>query len=255
MISVVILTKNEEKNILDCLESVYWADEIIIVDDFSEDRTIDVAKTFDVEEKISIFQNKLDRNFSKQRNFAQSKAKREWIFFLDADERVGSDLREEINTIIIEDKNNSKKFNGVFIPRRDIIWGKELKHGEAGAIKLVRLARRGFGHWNGKVHEEWIIEGNTSELENHILHYPHASINDFLQEINFYTTLRAEELFERKEKPSVLKILFYPKLKFLKNYFLRLGFLDGIQGFVFSIFMSFHSFLVRGKLWLLWQKK
>lgn len=254
MLSVIILTKNEEKNILDCLESIYWADEIIIVDDFSEDRTLDVAKTYDLSEKIKFFQNKLDNNFSQQRNFALSKATHDWVLFLDADERVPKELREEINISLIEDKKN-KKFNGFFIKRLDVMWGKALRHGESGSVRLLRLARKGFAHWNGKVHEEWIVEGNISTFDAYFLHYPHQTISEFLKEINFYTTLRAQELFEKKEKPSVLNILLYPKLKFLKNYILKLGFLDGIEGFIFSLFMSFHSFLVRGKLWLLWQKK
>ena len=213
-----------------------------------------VVKNFDENKKIKIYQKKLGNNFSEQRNFGLSKAIYEWVLFLDADERITKDLREEINSVLIEDKK-SKRYNGFFIPRRDTIWGKQLNHGEAGSIKLLRLARKGFAHWQGIVHEEWIVDGNVSALDNYILHFPHQTISEFLKEINFYTSLRAEELFERKEKPSVINIILYPKAKFINNYFLKLGFLDGIEGFIFSIFMSFHSFLVRGKLWLLWQKK
>lgn len=254
MLSAVILTKNEEKNILDCLESIYWADEIIIIDDFSDDMTLDVIKSLDTVKKIKIFQRKLENNFSEQRNFAMGKTRHEWILFLDADERITEDLREEINSALIEDKN-TKKYNGYYVPRRDVMWGKELRHGESGSIKLLRLAKKGFSHWQGLVHEEWLVEGKTSELENHLLHFPHPSVNDFLKEINFYTTIRAEELFKKNIRSKSIDMIIYPKLKFIKNYFFKRGFLDGVEGLVFAILMSFHSFLVRGKLWILWQRK
>lgn len=253
MISVVILTKNEEKNILDCLESVLWADEIIIVDDNSEDRTIEVVKSLS-NRKIKSYSKVLSEDFSAQRNYALSKTTKEWVLFLDADERVTNELREEINTQIISEKNKPK-YNGFYIQRKDVIFGKMLKYGETGKIKLLRLARKKAGVWYGKVHETWQVEGKTAKLENSLIHYPHQTINEFLKEINFYTSLRAKELYQKGVKASIFDIVIYPKAKFILNYFINLGFLDGIEGFVFAIFMSFHSFLVRGKLWLLWIKK
>lgn len=251
MISVVILTKNEEKNILDCLDSISWADEIVVVDDFSIDRTVEVVKIFS--SKIKIFKNSLSGDFSAQRNFALSKTTKDWVLFIDADERVSSELREEINSILIEEKNNSKN-KGFYISRKDIIWGKILKHGETGDIKLLRLAKRDAGVWRGRVHEQWIIDGKTSELEEKIIHYPHQTINEFLEEINFYTTLRAKELYKEKTKVTLADIVLYPKAKFLLNFIFKLGFLDGLEGLIFAILMSFHSFLVRAKLWIYSQK-
>jgi hypothetical protein len=116
-------------------------------------------------------------------------------------------------------------------------------------MKLLRLARKDSGMWQGKVHEEWIVEGVTDTFENYLIHYPHQTVSEFLTEINLYTTIRAKELFEAQEKASILKIVVYPKAKFVQNYFFRLGFLDGIEGLVQAILMSFHSFLVRAKLW------
>lgn len=252
MISIVILTKNEEKNILDCLETVLWADEIVVIDDYSQDRTIDVIKTFYPKKRIKIFKRRLE-DFSSQRNYGLSKATKEWIFFVDSDERVTKELREEINTLLIEEKNNPK-YNGFYVSRKDIIWGKKLDHGESGNIKLLRIGKKTAGIWRGKVHEEWAIEGNTNDLESELIHYPHQSMDEFLKEINFYTTLRAEELYNAKTKVKFLDLIFYPKGKFIQNYIFKLGFLDGLEGFIFAILMSFHSFLVRGKLWLLWQK-
>lgn len=248
MITVIILTKNEEKNIIDCLESVNWVDEIIVLDDFSEDRTLDVIKSLNYEKKIKVFKRKLENNFSEQRNYALSRAKTDWILFLDADERVTKDLREEINNILVEDKNN-KMYSGFFIPRKDVLWGKMLNHGETGNTKLLRLGRRSAGSFVGEVHEEWLIDGTISSLKNYMLHYPHPTVSEFLKEINFYTTIRAKELFKKGVKVSVLDIILYPKMKFILNYFLKLGFLDGTPGLVSAILMSFHSFLVRSKLW------
>lgn len=127
--------------------------------------------------------------------------------------------------------------------------GKQLKHGDTGNIKLLRLAKKRSGIWQGKVHEKWIVEGNIDELENPIIHYPHPTISEFLYDINFYTTLRAKELLQSGKKCSIWEIIFYPKAKFLQNYFIKLGFLDGIEGFIHAILMSLHSFLVRAKLW------
>jgi len=254
MISAVILTKNDEMDIVDCLESVSWIDEIIIIDDYSDDRTLEVVKNNEISGKIKIYQNKLNQDFAEQRNFGLTKTTKDWVLFLDADERITKELRSELNEVLIEEKNKTKNI-GFMIPRKDMMWGKLLKFGESGNIKLLRLAKRNAGEWVGKVHEEWIVDGNVSELENFIIHFPHKTINEFLKEINFYTTIRAKELYEKGKKSSLFQIIFYPKAKFVINYFLKLGILDGLEGLVFAILMSFHSFLVRGKLWLLWGKR
>lgn len=255
MISAVVLTKNEEKNILDCLESVLWCDEIVVINDFSIDRTEEVIKTID-SPKIRIFKRNLANDFSAQRNFALEKVKNEWILFVDADERVTPELRHEINEFLIEEKN-TPEFNGMYLKRKDMLWGKLLRYGETGNISLLRLARKtsGWPQWQGKVHEKWMVDGKTEIFENYLLHLPHQTISEFLQEINFYTSIRAKELFEQKQKTSVFQIIFYPKAKFLVNYFFKFGFLDGLEGLVFAILMSFHSCLVRAKLWTYLSKK
>jgi glycosyltransferase involved in cell wall biosynthesis len=248
MISVVILTKNEEKNIVDCLESIVWADEVVIIDDYSSDRTLDVIQKLNYK-NLRVFKRSLNKDFASQRNFALEKVKFDWVLFVDADELISGELREEINYYLIDDKNKDK-YDGFYIPRRDIMWGKMLKHGEAGNIKLLRLARKSSGKWIGKIHEEWSVKENVSELDNYIVHHPHPTISEFLKEINFYTTIRAQDLFDNGTKTNILEVIFYPKAKFILNYLFKLGFLDGIEGFIFAILMSFHSFLVRAKLWI-----
>lgn len=249
MISAIILSKNEEDNIIDCVKSVSFCDEIIIVDDISSDKTIEVVKKLK-NPKITILQHTLDNDFSIQRNFGLTQAKGEWVLFVDADERVSAALAYEISNAIVF----SSDVNGFYIKRRDNIWGRELKYGESGSIKLLRLGKKEFGKWEGKVHEVWKIKGKRGLLNNFLLHYPHDNIKEFLKEVNFYTSLRAEELYKKGAKTDFMSIFLYPLGKFLLNFLLRRGFLDGIAGLIVAIMMSFHSFLVRGKLWLLSRK-
>lgn len=245
-ISAVILTKNEEKNIKESILGLSFADEIIIIDDFSTDTTIAVIDEFK-DERIKIYQRALSDDFSSQRNFASSKSRNRYVFFLDADERVDKSLEDEISLL---DEN----FDGYMFKRLDNIWGKTLEHGETGNIYLMRLANKETGKWIGKVHERWDIKGNTRKLRNPLMHFPHQNISEFLKEINYYTDLRSKELYEKKIKSGFLQIIIYTKAKFFINYFIKQGFRDGIQGFLMAILMSFHSFMVRGKLWLLWQR-
>ncbi len=249
-ISAVVLTKNEEKNIIDCLETLKFADEIIVIDDNSTDRTKDLIDVFGkTHTNTQFFKRSLDGNFSMQRKFGVEKTKNDWVIFVDADERISSELATEIKERI------SDEFSGFLIPRRDFMWGKELLHGETGRTKLLRLFNKNKGELRGKVHETWETKNNVGVLINPIKHYPHPTISEFLREINFYTDLRSQELKEKGVKSNAFSIIFYPKAKFILNYFIKLGFLDGTPGLVHAILMSFHSFLVRGKLWLLWQKK
>lgn len=248
-ISAIVLTRNEEKNLKNCLENLKWCGEVIVIDDNSIDETEKIAEKMGAK----VYLRSLD-NFSNQRNFGLEKASGEWVLFVDADEKVSEALAFEISNVIFNWTNGiENQYKGFRIPRIDVIWGKELKYGESG-IKLLRLAKKNVGRWVGMVHEEWKINGKVGVLKNPIIHCPHQTIAEFLKEINFYTTLRAEELYARKVKVNILSIILYPSGKFVSNYFLKKGFLDGISGLVHALLMSFHSFLVRGKLWCLYQK-
>lgn len=244
MLSAVVLTKNEEKNIKDCLVGLSFCDEVIVVDDNSSDKTVEIAQTFGAK----VFFHALDDDFSGQRNFGLEKASGEWVLFVDADERVTSHLRREITQLT---KNPINQCAGFFIKRVDFLWGEKLKYGEAGNIKLLRLAKKDRGLWQGKVHETWKIKGRVRELKNPLLHYPHQTVKELLEKINFYTDLRARELYTTGIPVYLPSILLYPLGKFFVNYFLKRGFLDGMPGLILAIMMSFHSFLVRGKLWYL----
>lgn len=247
MISAVILTHNEEKNIEGCLEAVKWCDEIIVIDDLSTDKTVELAK----KQGAVVFSRNLNGNFSEQRNFGLSKAKGEWVLFIDADERVSEALWFEI----MQHTNSPIGINeGYFLKRRDSIWNRELNFGETGNIKLLKVAKKRSGNWEGSVHEVWKVKGKTAVLNNPLMHYPHINVAKFLNEVNFYTDIRSRELFENKTKASILSVIVFPTVKFMQNYLFRQGFRDGIAGLLLAIMMSFHSFLVRSKLWLLWNK-
>lgn len=246
-ISVIILTKNEEKNIERCLKNLHWCNEIIVIDDDSIDATREIVK----KHGARVFKHSLKDDFSKQRNFALTKAKGEWVLFIDADEVISPLLQIEI---IQKINNSNNNYLGYFIRRKDFIWGKELKHGEVGDIRLLRLAKKASGKWIGKIHEVWKIKGIVGKLNHPVDHYAHESISNFLEKINHYTDIRAKELYERNIKSYWWSIIIYSTGKLFLNYFLKLGFLDGIEGLIFSLMMSLHSFLVRAKLWLLWQR-
>lgn len=248
MISAVVLTKNEEKNITDCLTSLSWCDEVIVIDDQSTDKTVELAHR----KGARIFVRALNHDFSEQRNYGLKKAKGEWVLFVDSDELVSSALWYEIMQYT---NDPIAQFAGFYLKRTDFIWGKQLKHGETGNIKLLRLAKKNSGLWKGRVHEVWEVPGKKGVLENPLIHYPHATVKDFLRDINYYTDLRSKELFDKKMPIGWWSIVIFPSGKFIYNYILKRGIMDGAQGLVFAMLMSFHSFLARGKLWLLWQNR
>lgn len=245
MITAVILTKNEEKNIVDCLESLAFCNEVVVIDDDSTDRTVEIAKN----RGAKVINRKLKENFSEQRNYALSLVKNGWVLFIDADERVSTKLAKEILDII-----NNSQHNGFYIKRTDQLFGKELEHGELANKKFIRLGKKEKGKWEGLVHEEWKIQGSIGILKNSIIHFPHPSLTEFISEINFYTTIRAHELYKKGVRASWYSIIFYTKAKFIQTYVFKLGFLDGMPGFILSLIMSLHSFLVRAKLYLLSKK-
>lgn len=246
MISAVILTKNEEKNIIDCIESVIFCDEILILDDYSSDRTLEaVGKYFGNNRKITILMRKVEGDFAKQRNYAMDRVKGDWALFVDADERIPQTLKKEIIYKIDE----FKVTDGFSIKRQNFLWGKPVRFGDFLGEKRVRLGRKKAGRWANKVHEVWEIKGRVQTLSNPMIHYPHESLDEFLRKINLYSDIRAKELYDLGAKTNIIKIVLYTKFKFVYNYLLKFGFLDGIRGLIVALLMSFNSFLVRGKLW------
>jgi glycosyltransferase involved in cell wall biosynthesis len=250
-LTAVILTKNEEKNIIRCLNSLKFCDQVVIVDDDSEDKTIELIKKAKFPFEIKIFKHKLNGDFASARNFGMEKTGGEWILFIDADEEVTKELADEIKETVVQNNSN---FFAYHIKRRDFFWGRELRFGETRKERnngIIRLVKRNSGRWLGKVHEKLKIKNEklkVGSLQSYLNHYPHQDIASFLRKINFYSTLRAKELFNQGKKFSLIELIIYPLSKFILTYFIYLGFLDGPAGFVYSFMMSFHSFLVRAKL-------
>lgn len=243
-LSTVILAKNEERHVGRAIESVEFSDEILVIDDLSIDQTAEIAR----EMGAMVYQRGLNDNFSQQRNFGLKKSRGEWILFIDADEYLSKELQEEIRKIIKEES----KFSAYYIKRRDFMWGRELKYGELKRVRnsgLIRLVRKNSGKWTSPVHETFTASYPIGKLNFFLNHYPHQTIKEFLEEINFYSDLRAKELLNQHKKASLFEIIIYPTVKFKMNYFLNLGFLDGPAGFLYAFMMSFHSFLVRTKLY------
>lgn len=191
-------------------------------------------------------------DFAAARNAELAKAKTDWVLFLDADETLTPELETEIASIL---NLESSIYSAYSIPRLDTFLGRELRHGEPGHTRLVRLARKDFGHWVRPVHEVWQGHGRVGELQNPLLHRSHPTITAFLDKINRYSSLEAEYRHSQGIKSSLFKIALYPIAKFKWNYLFKLGFLDGVPGTIMAIMMSFHSYLTWTKLYLLWHKK
>jgi len=244
VLTAVIIAKNEQENLGRCLDSLRFCEEIIVIDDHSTDDTAKIAKSAGAR----VIQHSLENDYAAQRNFALPHIKTTWTLFVDADETVSPELAAEILRAI-----PSASDNGFMIPRVDWMWGKKLSHGDTGSVKLLRLGKTAAGQWHGKVHETWHIPGPIGELNNRLNHYPHPTVSDFLHHINIYSSIRARELYNEKKKTNALEIIFLPVLKFKYLYLFKLGFLDGTPGFIHAMIMSFYTFLVRGKLFLLYK--
>lgn len=250
-ISLLLLTKNEAENIktnFGWLKKCPAIDEIINIDDNSTDKTAaEVQKLQTKSLQIKTFTRGLDNDFSSQRNFGLSQTKNNWILWLDADEKPSSSLINFLNHF-----NFNQKANFAF--KRDYFFlGRKLQHGETGNFYTTRLFKKTHGHFVNKVHEIWHSSLSTINANPTIQHL-HPSLYDFLRKINFYTDLRAQELFLKKTPANLPQIIFYPLGKFIYNYFFKLGFLDSTQGIILALSMSMHSFLVRAKLWHLYNQ-
>ena len=243
MLSAVVLTHNDEATIERTLASLTWCEEIVVLDDDSMDKTIERVK----KNKARVIKRRVDGDFAAQRNAALKEANGDWVLFVDSDEVVSSALRAEIQKAITDGS-----VDGYYLKRQDILFGKRLAHGETGSVRLLRLAKKDAGVWRRPVHEVWDVTGQTGEISEPLLHYPHPNVAQFLSDINIYSTLNAQYLKKQHVRVPGWHIVVYPTAKFFSNYVLRLGFLDGVPGIIMAIMMSFHSFLTRAKLYLLW---
>jgi glycosyltransferase involved in cell wall biosynthesis len=240
-ISAIVITYNEEKNIQRCLESINWADEIVMVDSFSQDRTKEIASSFT--DKI------LDlewQGFGKQKEFARQKASYDWVMSIDADEVISEKLKEEIKSIINKDDSP----DGYYIPRLSNFLGKWIKHSGWYPDYVLRLFRKDKARFNeSPVHEKLVLDGKAGFLKSEILHYTDPDISHYLSKMDRYTTLSSEKLLTEGKSFTLFDLLFRPIAVFFKMYLFKAGFLDGWQGFVLACFSFFHVFTKYAKLW------
>ncbi len=213
-LSVVILTKNNQDTIEYAIKSSLFANEVLIIDSGSTDKTLEIAKKYGV--KI-IYQEWL--GYSKQKQFGVNLAKNDWVFVLDSDEEITKELQAEIVDVL-----KKTKFQGYYIKRRNIYFGKELKFGLYPDAH-IRLFNRQFGKFNNRdVHESVIVNGKVGRLKSCFLHRAYANIEDCIEAFNRYSTLGA--------KGNNFKAIFSANWTFFKIYFLKLGFLDGWHGYI-----------------------
>lgn len=237
-LSVLIITLNEEENLKSLLPDLEFADEIVIIDSFSTDQTEKISTFFP---KVHFYKNKFD-NFASQRNFAISKAKNDWILFLDADEVLTPLLKQEI----IDTLQNNKNFSAYFFERIFMFENSVLKYSGNQTDKIFRLFNKKFAKYdtNKLVHEKLIVDGKIGFLKNKLIHYSYSSYQDYKAKIVFYGKFKAQEKFIKKSKPSILVQFLHPIYNFLYNYFIRFGFLDGKKG-VIICYLNSYSIVIR----------
>ena len=245
-ISSIVITFNEEDNIKDCLESIKWSDEIIVIDSGSTDKTVEIARNY----TGKIFIEKL--SYGSKRNIGIDNASCEWIFWLDADERVTAELKNEIQNV-----TQAPASNAYLINRKSYFINKFIKHCGWYPDYTLRLFRKSTGikFDEKKVHEKAVYEGETVKLKSQLLHYTDMTFEHYLKKLNRYTTFSAQEMFENGKKASIADIIFRPAFTFFKMYFLQLGILDGYMGLILCVLSSMHVFFKYSKLYYLNLKK
>ncbi len=248
-LSVVILTKNEEENIRECLESVKWANEIVVVDDCSQDKTVAISREY----TDNIHERKLI-DFGAQRQFAMDRASGEWILFLDADERIPEALQKEI----LEAIEPPAPYDGFFIGKKVFFLGKEIKYC-GWSFPVLKLFKKEKAKCDlKKVHESILVCGKIGRLNNVYLHYSYKSISQYVLKMDRYSDLDVLELFQQGLKITPANIIWYwffkPMIAFLRKFILKRGFLDAREGFLISVFTGFVVFLHYTKVWELQRK-
>jgi glycosyltransferase involved in cell wall biosynthesis len=238
-LSVVIITKNEEANIRECLESVKWADEIIIVDDGSSDKTVEIAQDY----TDRIFQRRMDIE-GRHRNWAYSQAKNNWVLSLDADERVTPQLREEI----VEKIANPGEFRGFTIPRRNYIGDYWVRFGGWYPSAQFKLFRKEYFRWEEvEVHPRAFLKGYTGRLKNDIIHYSYEDFADFVNKMNKQTTLEAKKWVRDKRRMGRARAYWRTYDRFMRTFFRKKAYKDGFTGLMISIFAGLYQILSYAK--------
>lgn len=251
-ISAVIATRNEENTIAECLESVKWADEIVVIDDLSTDKTVEICTEF----TSKIYVNDSKGSFHINKNLGIEKSKGEWILSIDADERVTTELSCEIRDIITKTDNL-----GFYISRKNYFLGKWIRGNGWYPDYIIRLFRRGVTTWPLEIHDVPKIsrKDKVSYLDNHLIHLSYTSIEQYLEKFARYTTRLACEEFDkgvRVRRANFLSLfLFKPSFWLFRKYVFMRGYIDGFRGFFISVASAITIFMTYAKLWEIQSKK
>lgn len=243
-ISAIIIAKDEEHNIGRCLNSLKDCidDIIVLVDDQTTDKTVEIIRTFPMV-RFSVINWK---GYAQTKQYAVTLTKNDWIFWIDADEALTEVLKNEINQF----KNSIPNCSAYSVPRKAYFLGKWIKHCGWYPGRVVRLFNKKKARFSDlKVHEHLIVNGNIGLLNSDIDHFTDPDIKHYFKKFNEYTSLAAEDLLNSGRKFRIFDILLRPLVIFIKMYILKLGFLDGIQGFILSIFSSVYVFTKYCKFW------
>lgn len=240
-LSATIITLNEEKNIRDCLESVKWADEIIVVDSGSTDRTVEICREY----TTRIFVNRWP-GMNEQKRLAAEKASNKWVLNIDADERISDELREAI----VETLKNPA-FDGYRFPRKNYFLGRWMKHGGWYPDYVLRLFRKDMAYYKGiDPHDKVIIKNSkVGTIQAPILHYTYVSLSQYFTKQNSYLTAAAMERLKNKKRVSLFLIPFRTIWKFIETYLFKRGFLDGSHGLIAAMGAAFSTYQKYAKLW------
>jgi glycosyltransferase involved in cell wall biosynthesis len=241
-VSAVVIVYNEEKNLRECLETVQWADEIVVVDSHSQDRTVEIAREFT--EKI--FQKEYKGHIDKKR-FAVSKASHDWVFSIDADERVTQELKEEILGVL---EKGAGKVVGYDMPRMTRHLERWILHGEWYPDRVTRLFRRSRMRYEGtEPHDRVILGGQRGHFNGMLLHYNYRDFAHQIQTVQAYSDVAAKALFAEGRHAGFRNLFLRPPFKFLKCYILKRGFLDGWPGFIIAATSAFYVLAKYAKLY------
>ena len=240
-LSVTIVAWNEEERLRACLESVAWADEIIVIDAESTDKTAALAREFTDRVWVRPWPG-----FAAQKNFALDQASGEWVLSLDADERVTPELADRIQRLVA----GQASADGYAVPRRNIFWGAWVRHGGLYPDHQLRLFRRGAGRFaEDAVHESVRVTGRVDVLPEPLLHQSYRDLEDFVRRSNRYSTLAAQDWLRRGRSVSLAALILKPLGRFLSMYIVKRGFLDGWRGLVLAVLYAEYVFLRTAKAW------
>ena len=242
-ISIIIIAKDEEKKLPDCLKSIEWADEVVVIDNDSRDKTAEIARKFGA--KVITIKN---GTYATRKNKGAQVAQGEWLLYVDADERVTPELRKEIEDRVL---TNSRDTVIYAIPRNNIILGKELRYGGWWPDYVKHLIKKdALRGWKGDLHEEPVVKGGLEHLKGALLHLKHDNLSEMVEKTNAWSAIEARLMYESKHPPmNILRFITAVLREFWLRMIRQTAFLDGTVGIIYALYQVYSRFISYAKLW------